>query len=156
MQLKQNASPLLIPVVLSGGTGSRLWPLSREGHPKPFIKLFDGETLLQKTYHRIGLLDHIPRVNGKPISLTVTNREYYFISKDELEKTNLNSIFILEPEGRNTAPAICIAAMWIKEYFGENVSMLIMPADHTIQDQKEFVTKVDHALELTNLSLIHI
>ena len=118
MQLKQNASPLLIPVVLSGGTGSRLWPLSREGHPKPFIKLFDGETLLQKTYHRIGLLGHIPRVNGKPVSLTITNREYYFISKDELEKTNLDSIFLLEPEGRNTAPAITMAALWIKEHFG--------------------------------------
>ena len=150
MQLKQNASPLLIPVVLSGGTGSRLWPLSREGHPKPFIKLFDGETLLQKTYRRIGLLDHIPRVNSKPISLTITNREYYFISKDELEKTNLDSIFLLEPEGRNTAPAITMAALWIKEHYGPHASMLIMPSDHIIEDQREFELKVYDALELTH------
>ena len=85
-------------MILSGGTGSRLWPLSREGHPKPFIKLFDGETLLQKTYHRASLLFNTPKINGKGIVLTITNREYYFISKDELEKTNLNSFFLLEPE----------------------------------------------------------
>ena len=148
--MKHNTPPLLIPVVLSGGTGSRLWPLSREGHPKPFIKLFDGETLLQKTYRRIGLLDHIPRVNSKPISLTITNREYYFISKDELEKTNLDSIFLLEPEGRNTAPAITMAALWIKEHYGPNASMLIMPSDHIIEDQREFELKVYDALELTH------
>ena len=76
-------TPILIPVILSGGTGSRLWPLSREGHPKPFIKLLDGETLLQKTYQRISLLPNIPKINGKPFVLTVTNREYFFISKDE-------------------------------------------------------------------------
>lgn len=148
--MKPNSSTLVVPVILSGGTGSRLWPLSREGHPKPFIELFDGETLLEKTYRRVGLLENIPKVNGKPFVLTVTNREFYFISKDELEKTDLNSIFLLEPEGRNTAPAICMAALWIKEHYGQNVSMLVMPADHIIQDQKEFSLKVNHALELTN------
>jgi mannose-1-phosphate guanylyltransferase/mannose-6-phosphate isomerase len=148
--LKQNLAPLLIPVVLSGGSGSRLWPLSREGHPKPFIKLFDGETLLEKTYRRVNALENIPKVNGKPLVLTVTNREYYFISKDELEKTNLHGIYLLEPEGRNTAPAICIAALWIKEHYGENFSMLIMPADHQIQDLKHFLLNVNQAVELTN------
>ena len=143
-------TPLLIPVILSGGTGSRLWPLSREGYPKPFIKLFDGETLLQKAYHRASLLSNIPKMNGKPFVLTITNREYYFISKDELEKTDLESVFLLEPEGRNTAPAITIAALWIKENFGIHTSMLIMPADHIIQDEEEFVLKVNQALELNN------
>jgi mannose-1-phosphate guanylyltransferase len=136
--LNQKSSSILIPVILSGGNGSRLWPFSKEGHPKPFINLFDGETLLEKTYQRISLLDYIPRVNGKPISLTITNREYYFISKDELEKTNLDSIFLLEPEGRNTAPAITMAALWIKEHYGNQASMLIMPSDHIIEDQREF------------------
>ena len=146
--MTKNSPPLLIPVILCGGTGSRLWPLSREGHPKPFIELFDGETLLEKTYKRVSLLENIPKVNGKPFVLTVTNREYYFISKDELEKTDLESIFLLEPEGRNTAPAITIAALWIKEHYGQHASMLVMPADHMIQDLKEFVLKVNHALQL--------
>ncbi len=148
--MNQKSSSVLIPVVLSGGAGSRLWPLSREGHPKPFIKLFDGETLLEKTYRRVSTLKNIPKLNGKPLVLTVTNKEYYFISKDELEKTNIESIFLLEPEGRNTAPAITIAAFWIKEHYGANASMLILPADHIIQDQREFNLKVGHAVDLNN------
>lgn len=148
--MKINPDPLLIPIILSGGSGSRLWPLSREGYPKPFIELFDGETLLEKTYRRVSLLENIPKINGKPFALTVTNREFYFISKDELEKTDLESVFLLEPEGKNTAPAICMAALWVKEHYGQNVSMLVMPADHIIQDQKEFTLKVNHAFQLTN------
>ena len=146
--IKEN--PVLIPVVLSGGTGSRLWPLSREGHPKPFIKLFDGETLLEKTYRRISLLPNIPKVNGKPFALTVTNREYYFISKDELDKTNVSSVFLLEPESKNTAPAISMAALWIKKNFGDNASMLIVPADHLIQNEPEFFESVNNALVLNH------
>jgi mannose-1-phosphate guanylyltransferase/mannose-6-phosphate isomerase len=144
--IKEN--PFLIPVILSGGTGSRLWPLSREGHPKPFIKLFDGETLLQKTYRRVSLIPDTPKVNGKPFALTVTNREYYFISKDELDKTDVSSVYLLEPESKNTAPAISMAALWIKKNYGENASMLIVPADHLIQNESEFLESVKNALEL--------
>ena len=148
--MKNKLGPLLVPVILSGGSGSRLWPLSRDGHPKPFIELADGETLLEKTYRRASLLENIPRENGKPLVITITNREYFFISKDELEKTEINSIFLLEPEGRNTAPAICLAALWIKKHYGENTSMLVMPADHIIQDEREFILNVNQALELNN------
>ena len=139
--MNQDSSFILIPVILSGGSGTRLWPLSREGHPKPFIKLNDGETLLEKTYRRISTLKNIPRLNDKPLVLTVTNREYYFLCKDELEKTNVESVFLLEPESRNTAPAITIAALWAQNEYGPNASMLIMPADHIIEDQKEFAGK---------------
>jgi mannose-1-phosphate guanylyltransferase/mannose-6-phosphate isomerase len=148
--LNQQSSTILIPVILSGGTGSRLWPLSREGHPKPFIKLFDGETLLEKTYRRVSTLKNIPTLNKKPLVLTVTNREYYFICKDELEKTNVESVFLLEPESRNTAPAITIAALWVRKEFGPNASMLILPADHIIRDQNEFELNINQALELNN------
>jgi mannose-1-phosphate guanylyltransferase/mannose-6-phosphate isomerase len=140
--------PTLIPVVLSGGVGSRLWPLSREGQPKPFIKLFDGETLLEKTYHRISKLAYIPKVDGKPFTLTVTNREYYFMSKDELDKAGLSGVFLLEPEGRNTAPAISIAAHWIIAHYGHEASMLILPADHLIQNTSQFVLSVNDAMKL--------
>ncbi len=83
---------LLIPLIVFGETGSRLWLLFREGHPKSFIELFDGKKLLEKNYHCASLLNNIPRINGKPFVLTITNREYYFISKNELEKTNPESL----------------------------------------------------------------
>ena len=91
-----------VSVVLSGGTGTRLWPASREGHPKPFIKLADGETLIHKTYARVKRL-------GSEV-LTVTNRDYYFMSRDEQVQIGVLGGFLLEPFGRNTAPAIALAA----------------------------------------------
>ena len=72
---------MLIPVILSGGAGTRLWPVSREGHPKPFMKLPDGESLLMKTYRRAR------RVADPGEILTVTNREYFFLSRDEYQLT---------------------------------------------------------------------
>ena len=74
---------MLIPVILSGGAGTRLWPVSREGHPKPFMKLADGQSLLLKTYLRAANV-----AQGGEI-LTVTNRDYFFMSKDELAKAGL-------------------------------------------------------------------
>jgi len=147
-EIKEHFMPILIPVVISGGVGSRLWPVSREGQPKPFIKLFDGETLLEKTYRRISKLAYVPKVAGKPFTLTVTNRNYYFMSKDELDKAGLFGVFLLEPEGRNTAPAISMAAHWIKAHYGNEASMLILPADHLIQDTPQFVLSVNDAMKL--------
>ncbi|VFT21052.1 phosphomannose isomerase/GDP-mannose WbpW [Pseudomonas aeruginosa] len=86
---------MLIPVVLSGGAGTRLWPVSREGQPKPFMRLPDGQTLLGKTYRRAaGLLA------GHGEIVTVTNREHYFQSKDQFQAARLGrhrGHFILEP-----------------------------------------------------------
>lgn len=93
---------MLIPVVLSGGAGSRLWPVSREGHPKPFMKLADGQSLLLKTYIRAGGVALSNDRDGELI--TVTNRDYYFMSKDELAKAGMSDrhqgVFLLEPMGR--------------------------------------------------------
>lgn len=96
----------IISVVLSGGAGTRLWPASREGHPKPFMKLADGRTLIEKTYARAKAL-------GSGV-LTVTNRVYYFMSRDELERVGVSGSFLLEPFGRNTAPAIALAAKMVE------------------------------------------
>jgi mannose-1-phosphate guanylyltransferase len=148
--VRKNLPALLIPVVISGGVGSRLWPLSREGQPKPFIKLTDGETLLEKTYRRIAYLPNVPKVNGKSIVISVTNKEYYFLNKDELDKVNLFGIFLLEPEARGTAAAITMAAHWIKKKYGINASMLVLPADHIIQSDTQFALKVEEALMLNN------
>ena len=121
----------LIPVVLSGGAGTRLWPVSREALPKPFIKLPGGESLLLKTAKRAAAC-----AQGGEV-LTITNREYYFLTRDEyeaLEKSGAQFDFLLEPLGRNTAPAICAAALHISRRHGAEAIVLVLPADHLIGD----------------------
>jgi len=139
---------LLVPVILSGGSGSRLWPVSREGHPKPFMKLADGQSLLEKTYRRAANLPGVLSEGGKSKILTVTNRDYYFMSRDELAKANATGAFLLEPFGRNTAPAIALAAHRLLSKFGEDVIMLILASDHLIADEKAFANCIQNACNL--------
>ncbi|WP_207884791.1 mannose-1-phosphate guanylyltransferase/mannose-6-phosphate isomerase [Pseudomonas sp. 30_B] len=136
---------MLIPVILSGGAGTRLWPVSREGQPKPFMAMPDGQSLLNKTYRRAaGLL------GGDGSIVTVTNRDYYFQSKDHFQAAKLRQRghFILEPIGRNTAPAIAVAALALRALYGDDVTMVVMPADHLIRDVEAFANAVEHAVEL--------
>ncbi len=130
----------IISVVLSGGAGTRLWPASRESHPKPFMKLADGQTLIEKTYARAKAL-------GSEV-LTVTNRDYYFMSRDELERVGVAGSFLLEPFGRNTAPAIALATKMIEAMHGADTTMLILAADHLIADQAGFALAVAEASKL--------
>ena len=130
----------IISVVLSGGAGTRLWPASREGHPKPFIKLADGQTLIEKTYARAKAL-------GSEV-LTVTNRDYYFMSRDAKERVSASGSFLLEPFGRNTAPAIALAAKMIEATEGADAVMLVLAADHLIADQVGFASAVAEASKL--------
>ena len=134
----------LVPVVLSGGSGSRLWPVSRALHPKPFMRLPDGESLLQKTYLRVG------RLAGVKAILTVTNREYFFQTRDEFAKTRLaiEHHNLLEPIGRNTAPAIAMAALYALKQMGRQAVLLALPADHLVSTQEQFQAAVDRALAL--------
>lgn len=141
---------MLIPVILSGGAGTRLWPVSREGHPKPFMKLADGESFLLKTYMRaVGVAQGLER--GGEI-LTVTNRDYFFMSKDQLALAPLNErqagVFLLEPVGRNTAPAVALAANQIAAKYGRDALMLVLAADHLIKDPAAFATAVRDAATL--------
>ena len=95
------------PVILSGGSGSRLWPVSRRAHPKPFMKLVDGESMAEKTFKRA------LRIGGDAPVLTVTGRDYYFYTRDlyaGVAGDGARCPFLLEPMGRNTAPAIAMAA----------------------------------------------
>lgn len=138
---------MLIPVILSGGAGTRLWPVSREAHPKPFMKLADGKSLLQKTVLRAASLPGIKNV------LTITNRDYYFRTRDEYDATKLPSKialdYLLEPEGRNTAPAIAMAALYAEESGpgNENV-LLVLPADQLIADHDVFKNAIGTAVKL--------
>ena len=132
----------LIPIILCGGAGSRLWPVSRELHPKPFIRLADGESLLQKAFLRAVVLPGVEQV------LTVTNRELFFKTEDEFREVNSTGIpvsFVLEPCGRNTAAAIAIAALQVAEKHGPDALMLVLAADHLIADQPAFEEAVHTA-----------
>ncbi len=135
----------LVPVIMSGGAGSRLWPLSRETFPKPFISLPDGETLIRKTFARAAALPGVSRV------ATVTNRELMFLTADEYDLVggrDLAQSFILEPFGRDTAPAIALACLHVAEVEGADALVLNLPADHLIPDTVAFARTVDRAVEL--------
>ncbi|HTH59871.1 MAG TPA: mannose-1-phosphate guanylyltransferase/mannose-6-phosphate isomerase [Paraburkholderia sp.] len=142
---------MLIPVILSGGAGTRLWPVSREGHPKPFMKLADGESLLLKAYRRAAAVADDDAGSQRGEIVTVTNRDYFFMSKDEFALANLedqDTVFLLEPSGRNTAPAVAMAAHYVAQKFGRDALMLVLAADHLVQDQQAFAAAVSSAAEL--------
>lgn len=138
----------LIPTILCGGAGSRLWPVSRELHPKPFIRLADGQSLLQKAYLRGAALADVTEI------LTVTNRDLLFKTADEYKEViaatdkPLGNSFILEPFGRNTAPAIAAATLQVAATHGDDALLLVLAADHLIADQPAFAQAVAQAKQL--------
>ena len=136
---------MLIPTILCGGAGSRLWPVSRESHPKPFMRLPDGQSLLQKAFVRAANLPEVAEV------LTITNRELFFKTEDEFRPVNpsaLTTRFVLEPFGRNTAAAVAMAALVVQQQHGDAAQLLVLPADHLIADQPAFAQAVASAQKL--------
>jgi len=133
--------PVLIPVILSGGAGTRLWPVSRKAHPKPFMRLSDGQTLAGATLKRA--LD----VVGHDDVLTITARDYFFFTRDIYRDVapEASTAFVLEPEGRNTAAAIAAAALWVRDKFGPEARLLVLPADHLVRDREAFGEAVQRA-----------
>jgi mannose-1-phosphate guanylyltransferase len=130
---------MLIPVIMAGGSGSRLWPLSRSLYPKQFLPLAGDSSMLQETVRRLsGLKTSLPAV--------VCNEEHRFIVAEQLHNDSTLGKIILEPEGRNTAPAIAIAAHLVSE--GEDPTLLVLAADHVIADSESFITAVKNALPL--------
>lgn len=134
----------LLPVVLSGGSGSRLWPVSRALYPKPFLRLPDGRSLLCAAFERAGALQDTPGL------LLVTNRDYAFQCQDEFVASRAAGPLhaILEPVGRNTAPAIAMAAWFARERWGEETVLLAIAADHLIVPQDAFQKDVAAAAAL--------
>jgi mannose-1-phosphate guanylyltransferase/mannose-6-phosphate isomerase len=139
---------MLIPVILSGGSGTRLWPVSREASPKPFMRIGTGESLLRRTFDRAVALAGVAEV------VTVTNRDYLFKTRDEYGRDRRTGTFILEPFGRNTAPAIAIAALHVAQRHGDGALMLVLPADHLIQDQAAFAAAVADAEALAREGML--
>ena len=121
----------MIPVILSGGSGSRLWPLSRKQFPKQFLALTGEHTLFQQTLQRLAF-------DGMQKPLLVCNKDHRFIVREQLDSLALPiQGLLLEPFGRNTAPAVALAAMKLVAE-GRDELMLVLPADHVIDDQKSF------------------
>ena len=113
-------------VILAGGSGTRLWPLSRTEYPKQFIPLFDNDSLFQLTVER-----------NKPFTnqfIVVTNESQFFLVSDQAKTTHCRFHYILEPIGRNTAPAIALAALSLES----DDIMLITPSDHFIKNQSAY------------------
>ena len=128
------------PVLLSGGSGTRLWPLSRESHPKQFLALAGDDTMLQATWQRVA-----PIATAAPI--VVANEEHRFLVAEQLRQIGapVPSI-ILEPLGRNTAPAIAAAAMQAMAG-GDDPLLLVLPSDHVIRDADAFRLAIAEALD---------
>lgn len=125
-------APLIVPAILSGGSGTRLWPLSRELHPKQFLSLLGERTMLQLTVDRLAGLD------GLDAPVVVCNHEHRFLVAQQLQNTSPQGAEImLEPCGRNTAPAVAIAAMRAVER-SESALLLVLPADHAVHPDEQF------------------
>lgn len=133
---------MLTPIIMAGGTGSRLWPLSRQLHPKQFLSLADDNlSMLQATIARLSGLD------AQPLQL-ICNEEHRFLAAEQLRQLGMDSsTILLEPVGRNTAPAIALAALQAINN-GEDPTLLILAADHLIQDQAAFHHSIAQALPL--------
>ncbi|MCE3027170.1 mannose-1-phosphate guanylyltransferase/mannose-6-phosphate isomerase [Salinicola sp. DM10] len=135
---------MIIPVVMSGGSGSRLWPVSREHYPKQFLKLnSETHSLLQETVLRLEGLPHCRA------PLVVCNEQHRFLVAEQLQTLGVvPSRILLEPEGRNTAPALALAAMAALE-LDDDPQLLVMPADHVIEQAEAFREAV-----MTGISLV--
>ncbi|MBU0484162.1 MAG: mannose-1-phosphate guanylyltransferase/mannose-6-phosphate isomerase [Proteobacteria bacterium] len=127
---------MIVPVILAGGSGTRLWPLSRELYPKQLLPLVGEKSMLQETVNRV--------LPGEAISppLIICNHSHRFIVGEQLREVGRNATIMIEPVGRNTAPAVAVAAMQAMEN-GDDPVLLVLPADHVISDLKIFLAVVD-------------
>ena len=130
----------IIPIILSGGSGTRLWPISRRMHPKPFMEVA-GKPLLAHALERAALIANE--------ALIVTNQDHYFLTENLLKETPKapKVSYLLEPKGRNTAPAIALAVRHIRKAHGDDAVCLVLTADHLISDDAAFEKAVAQAAE---------
>jgi mannose-1-phosphate guanylyltransferase/mannose-6-phosphate isomerase len=137
----------IIPVILSGGSGTRLWPLSREQYPKQLLKLVGEYSMLQATALR---LKDVALTDGEKVAdpILVGNEEYRFLMAEQMRQIGIQNFpLILEPCGRNTAPALTLAALKAQSD-GPDAVLVVMPADHIIQDEQAFREAIRHGAGL--------
>ncbi|MBR3371621.1 MAG: mannose-1-phosphate guanylyltransferase/mannose-6-phosphate isomerase [Rhodobacteraceae bacterium] len=134
---------MITPVILSGGSGTRLWPLSRKSYPKQFVPLIGHETLFQASARRVS-------GPGFAAAIVITNSDFRFIVQDQMADIGLSAQTILiEPEARNTAPAVLAAALHAQRNEPDAV-LLVTPSDHVVPDTAAFVASVEAGLSAVN------
>src|SRR5690606_21522994 len=132
-------NPRLQPVLLSGGSGTRLWPLSREAYPKQFLALAGERSMLQDTWQRV------EELAGGAAPIVVANEEHRFLAAEQLRQVGVeHAAILLEPVGRNTAPAIAAAALQAAAQGGDPL-LLVLPSDHVVRDAAAFRDAVREA-----------
>lgn len=140
---------LLAPIILSGGSGTRLWPLSREQYPKQLLPLIDQDSLLQATVRR---LDGLNDISIRP-PVIVSNEEYRFVIAEQLRIMGKECRIVLEPCGRNTAPALTIAALAAMDDINDPV-LLVMPSDHVMTDRVAFQAAILKGVALAEAGML--
>ena len=138
---------LLVPVILCGGSGTRLWPLSRSSYPKQFVEFQKGQTLFKSTLKRVVGLTSI----GNPI--VVCNKDHRFLAKRDLDELNCHGNIIVEPVAKNTAPAIALAAFEAVKSDPDAV-LLVLPSDHSIEGRTAFVKAIEDSVHLAEGSYL--
>lgn len=135
-----------IPVIISGGAGARLWPVSRETFPKPLLKIDGGLSLLQRVHERAAALPGVDEI------VTITNREHHWKTQFEYAEAglSLHHRYLLEPEGRDTAAAIAVAALEVARAHGDDAVLVVLPADHIVSDTPAFIEASVKAIELAS------
>lgn len=137
---------MIHPVILAGGAGTRLWPVSRKSYPKQFAQLIEGESLFQRTVNRVSGAGF-----AKPI--VITGEDYRFIASQQLADMDANaSDLVIEPVGRNTAAAILTAALMRKTE--PNAVLAVLPSDHMIEDEKSFRKSLKKAAAIASKGAI--
>ena len=132
----------IIPIIISGGSGTRLWPLSRKLYPKQFLPLISELTMFQETITRLNSSNSIDI--SPPV--IVCNADHRFLVAAQLQELKINHCGIfLEPEGRNTAPAIAVAALHASNIESSDALILVLPADHVISDVNAFTAAIEIA-----------
>ena len=145
---------VIVPVILCGGSGTRLWPLSRKDYPKQFLQLMGEYSLFQQTLLRLTSLNNYAHIDLKP-AIIVANEAHRFLVLDQLHKIDQSADIILEPIGKNTAPSLTLAALHVKALYA-NAVMIVLPADHAINDDEDFCKTLSNAVEAVANSHIAI